>query len=579
MAKRFSWSAVARSVTMLTLISTAPCRASDASLDSNIQSIDRQISAVWEAEGLRPSRRATDREWCRRVFLDVIGRIPTVEELRRFIKDRSATKRAELVESLLYDANYVDEYARNWSTIWTNILIGRTGGTENNSLISRAGMTKYLRRSFAANKPYDDLVYELVTATGTTLPGDAEFNGATNYLIMKLADKDIQATARTAQVFLGMQVQCTQCHNHPFNEWKQNQFWELNAFFRQAAALRRFEPGSDDVRLAELVDQDFRGEGSSPDDAEIYYEMRNGLLKAAYPVFVDGHPLDNRSGYVRDVNRRQALAQQIVASDLLGKAIVNRMWAHFLGYGFTKPIDDMGPHNPPSHPTLLDQLANELRDHNYDLKRLIQWLTLSQPYGLSSRTLKTNATDDPQLGESPKFSHFYLRQMRAQELYESLLVATEADRSIETDADRQATRDQWLKQFSTAFGTDEGGETTTFNGTIPQALMMFHGELIRRATELDAGGVLTKTVSGGLQPAQQIDYLFEAALARRPTKKERQVANNLMMMRAAESQSAKNGEKRSKVRGGDLPRVDPRHAALQDIWWAVLNSSEFILNH
>lgn len=543
--------------------------------------IDQQVAQVWSAYQMSPSQPATEGEWCRRVYLDVLGRIPTVKELRTYVRNRSSDKREELVRTLLYDDAYTDAFARNWSTIWTNLLIGRTGGTQNNSAISRPGMSKYLRDSFARNKSYDRMAYELVSATGTTTPGDEKFNGATNFLIDKLDEQGIQATAKTAQVFLGMQVQCTQCHNHPFNEWKQNQFWELNAFFRQTFARRG---RANRMQTSQLDNRDYAGEGSSPDEAESYYELRNGLLKTAYPVFVDGVALENRSGYLKDVNRREELATRIRQSDQLGKAIVNRMWAHFFGYGFTKPVDDMGPHNPPTHPELLDQLAVEFRDNSFDLRLLMRWILLSEPYGLSSRTTKLNAADDPQLGETPKFTHFYLRQMRAEELYESLLVATAADRAQGSDEDRERTRNQWLRQFSVAFGTDEGDETTTFNGTIPQALMMFNGELIRRATSLKSDSLLADVIASNKRAPEKIEHLFLAALARRPTKTELQGANRLLAARIADNARAEGIGRRSGRRDSRQPRangksVHPEHAALQDIWWAVLNSNEFILNH
>ena len=177
----------------------------------------------------------------------------------------------------------------------------------------------------------------------------------------------------------------------------------MNAFFRQTVALR---DGARDMRKAVLANQDFGGEGSTPQEAELYYELRNGLLKAAYPVFVDGKKLTNRSGYISEVDRREALAKMIVNSEYIDKAIVNRMWGHFLGYGFTKPVDDMGPHNPPSHPELLDYLGEQFRKNSRDLKKLIRWIVLSEPYALSSRATDNNESDDPLLGEMPKFSHF-----------------------------------------------------------------------------------------------------------------------------------------------------------------------------
>lgn len=521
-----------------------------------VRLINEQIRRGWSDYGIRPSAAATDGEWCRRVFLDLLGRIPSVDELRDYLAMRGSDKKRLLVDRLLEDERYTQEYARNWTTIWTNILIGRSGGMERNSMTSREGMQKYLRDSFARNKPYDRLVYELVTATGTTIPGSEDFNGATNFLVEKVnEDKGAQAAAMTSKIFLGMQVQCTQCHNHPFNDWKQRKFWELNAFFRQTRAVRPRQRQRDNV-AARLVDRDFSGEGNTPGEAEIYYELRNGELEVAYPVFIDGTPIE-RSGRVNDVIRREELGQLIVDSEMLEKTMVNRMWGHLLGWGFTKPIDDLGPHNMPSHPELLDALAGEFRKSSFDMKDLIRWIALSEPYGLSSRTNQTNETvDDPALGEPPKFSRFYLRQLQAEQLYESLLIATRADKTRGDYAARERDKAEWLRQFTFAFGTDEGGETTTFNGTIPQALMMFNGDFIRRAVALEPGNMLRTVADSDLKPQEKINYLFEAGLARPASREEMVAANQLLM-----------------ARNGNMAE------AMQDMWWAILNSNEFIMNH
>jgi hypothetical protein len=521
---------------------------------AQVKQINEQISQVWKDNNLNPSNPATDGEWLRRLFLDVLGRVPSVVELKAFVADKSSDKKVKIVNKILEGEEYTEEYARNWTTVWTNLLIGRNGGTENNSMISREGMQKYLRDSFARNKPYDTMVHELVTATGSTVPGKEDFNGATNYLVMKLADDGAQATAMTSKLFLGLQVQCTQCHNHPFNEWKQQKYWEFNAFFRQTRALRKFGTGRD-VESTELVNQDYRGESGNPQEADLFYELRNGLTKIAFPVFVDGAEI-GRSGFVGEVDRRSKLGDMIVSSEFMDKTMVNRMWSHFLGYGFTKPIDDLGPHNVPSHPELLEYLAKQFRKNSFDTKELIRWIVLSQPYSLSSKTMGGNQSDDPQLGEAPKFSHFYLRQMRAEELYESLVVATEAQKTQGSYEEQEKLKSDWMRQFVTAFGTDDGEETTTFNGTIPQALMLFNGDLIKKATSGEKGGFLQGIANSNLKPADKIDYLFLAGLSRKPTKVELLAANELLA-----------GHK------GNM--VD----ALQDMWWAILNSNEFIINH
>jgi hypothetical protein len=416
-------------------------------------------------------------------------------------------------------------------------------------------MQKYLRDHMARNKPYNEMVFDLVTATGSSKPGTENFNGAVNFLAMKVNEDDgVQATSAVSKTFLGLQVQCTQCHNHPFNQWKQQKFWEFNAFFRQTRALRRFEDGTRDIAHIELVDEDFEGESRRIAEADLFFQLRNGLTKVAYPVFVDGREIP-RSGYVDDVVRRSELGKLILASPFLDKMIVNRMWAQFMGYGFTKPIDDLGPHNPASHPELLEGLAAEFRASGYDLKKLIRWIVLSKPYQLSSQSTRDNSLDDPQMGESPKFSHFYSRQISPEQLYQSIISITGADRkgTLEEQQDR---RERWMQQFVVAFGTDDGGETSTFNGSIPQSLMMFNGELVREAISLEPGSWLSEIVASDLNLKDKVNRLFLSGLSRPATPKELQTAGQLLKL-----------------------QKEKYEYALQDLWWAILNSNEFIMNH
>jgi hypothetical protein len=314
-------------------------------------------------------------------------------------------------------------------------------------------------------------------------------------------------------------------------------------------------------------DRDFAGETGDIEKADLFYELRNGQMRVAYPVFVDGTSLASLfqeqgenfgdGGRVQQVNRREELAKLIVESRDFDRATANRMWAHFLGHGFTKPFDDIGPHNTPSHPELLDELGLAFRSAEFDLKQLMRWIVLSEAYGLSSRVTRENEEDDPTLGARPMFSHFYLRQMEAEQLYESLLVATEADATVKDPERRDEVRERWLRQFSTAFGTDDGGEATSFNGTITQALALMNGPLVTRATGKQRGSMLARVAgSTEMNNAAKIQYLFQAALARRPTKPEIELSNQLLA-----------------ARNGDVG------AALQDIWWALLNSNEFILIH
>jgi hypothetical protein len=547
---------VAQTTPVSAAISVETSIAASSSDDTIVSQIDAYIEQGWRDFELEPSATASDNEWCRRVFLDVLGRIPTTEEAVAFVDDKSDNKKKNLVLSLLYDDEYTEEFARNWTTVWTNLLIGRTGGTGNNSMVSREGMQKYLRDSFAREKPYDKMCYELVTANGTSTPGDEKFNGAVNFLIDKVNDEQAsQATAATTRLFLGLQVQCTQCHNHPFNDWKQQKYWETNAFFRQFRAFRG-EIRVRDGGAAELADQDFAGEtGRNPHEAEIFYEKRNGLVSVAYPVFVDGTEVD-RSGYVNVTNRRQAFAKLMVDSPYFSKTMANRTWSHFLGYGFTSPVDDLGPHNIPTNPVLLDYLADEFRNSDFDFRRLVYWVTLSRPYQLSSESNKSNAEDDPLLGQSPRFSHFYLRQMQAEQLYESLLVATQASQSRGSYEEQERIKNRWLQQFSRAFGNDEGQEATSFNGTIPQVLMMFNGEMVREAISTTDGSLIGELAESGSSFPQCVEKLFWATLTRKPNSREKNMAKSFLAYRKGDAKEA-----------------------LKDVAWVLLNTNEFIFNH
>ena len=539
---------------------------SDTRLPSRI--INRWLKKSWEENEVIPSSTATEGEWCRRVFLDVLGRIPTTDELNVFLKDTSPEKKRQLIDRLL-SADYVDTYSRNWSNVWTNILIGRSGGSERNSRTNRQGMENYLSEAFSENRPYDQMVFELISAEGTSRPpGEKQeaprYNGAVNFLAMKLGnnpndpDYGTQATAKTSQIFLGLRIQCTQCHDHPFNRWKQNQFWELNAFFRQTVALRRFEGGRM-IAFIELADQDFQGPTSEPEEAEIFYDKRNGVRKAAYPVFTDrgGQKTElPRSGFLADVDRRAELARLVRNSEYLPFALVNRYWNYFFGYGFTQPFDDMGPHSVVSHPELLKYLSQEFVASGYDLKELVRWIVLSDAYAASSRFGDKNKIDDPAQGNPPLFSRFYPRQMRAEQLYDSLMIATGADQTVGSADQQEAQRERWLQQFVIAFGTDEIDEASTFNGTIPQVLTLFNGDLMRKATT-NAEGTFLKDVSSNdsLKSREKLDRLFRAALARNATAEERSWANKA------------------------FAKSEDIGTALQDIWWVILNTNEFILNH
>ena len=498
-----------------------------------------QMRQGWTDNEVKPSAVAGDAEWVRRVHLDLVGAIPPLETVEAFLKDRDPAKRTKLIDDLLDNPGYV----RNWTTIWSNLLIGR----QTPRRVSRTGMRKFLREAFAKNRPWDKIVFDLVSAEG-----HFERNGAVNYLLaqMTMRDEGVQATAKTTRLFMGIQVQCTQCHNHPFNDWKQNQFWEFNNFFRQARRVdhRRYDPKSgrmvDDY--SELVFTDF--------NEKVFFEQRAGTLQMVEPRF-----FETRVDAKPSTDLRKELAKLMVAGDnsLISRAMVNRMWGHFFGYGFTKPLDDMGPHNPSTHPELLDRLSREFVKAGYDIKQLARWICNSEPYHLTSQVGSGNVVDNPGAGEAPLFSHMYLKGMEAEQLYDSLIVATGAHKAGGSGwEESEQQRRTWLRQFVIAFGTDENDEATTFNGTIPQALMMMNGELVDKATSAERGSFLNKILSGAGTDVSRVRRLFLSTLTREPSRRELAAAQQLLMEN----------------------RNSPI-TAYQDLYWALLNSNEFISNH
>ena len=508
--------------------------------------VNEELRTAWDVEQVKPSPRAEDSEWLRRAHLDIIGRIPAPSVVERFLKDNQPGKHARMIDSLLDEPQYV----RHWTTVWTNLLIGRSTSND----VQRTGLQKFLREGFAHNRAWKDMVFDLVSAEGTP-----EENGAAGFLLAHLNNEAVPATAITARVFLGTQVQCTQCHNHPANDARQNEFWEFNSFFQQTALVEKEVKDTVSgkvVRRAALVNREVGGPN--------FYETRQGLMRAAFPKF-DGEQVDPSP----QVNRRRELARLMVEDDgqQLARSFVNRTWEHFFGAAFTRPVDDMGPHNPPSHPALLDRLTSEFVQSGYDVKQLIRWICQSDAYRLSSRFSDANSIDDPAVGNTPLFSRVYVKSMTAEQLYDSLIVATKADeapRALSHDLDRQ--RDEWIQQFILDYATEENDEASTFDGTIPQALLVMNGELVSAAISSAPGTLLHDVVKDRGSENDKIRRLSLAALSRYPTPKELAALRKTLHERVTKAPRSQNR---------DVLMAE----GFQDVFWAFLNSNEFVLVH
>jgi hypothetical protein len=524
-----------------------------------VKMIDDSLEAGWKENKITPARPADDYEFIRRASIDIIGRIAKPEEIDAFFKDPRETRRAKLIDRLLAS----EDYPRNWANIWSNWLLTRSGifgrGTYHDQ------MQVWLEDKFAENKPYDQIVKDLITAKGKNTE-----NGATNFILAHLGEtvnpperqkmdgrfEMVPITARITRLFLGVQTQCTQCHDHPFDgKLKQQHFWGVNAFLRQVD--REGQPPMARAMMAfpALTLKD------NPDlnpESEILYEKRNGVIVATKAVFLPSGP--SKDGVkLTDfkANRREELASLILEHDNFPKAIVNRMWAHFFGKGFTTPIDDFQEQNQPSNPELLQQLGDQFKHYGYDQKMLIRWVCNSRAYGLSSVANKTNEKPE----NEALFSRMLLKTMSPEELVESLMVATQMEAG-ETADGKKTKKEEWLKSLIDNFGDDEGNEVN-YNGTVVQALMMMNGKDINDAiSHKEKGTVARAMTKKGSTAKSVIRYLYIAALNREPTEKE------LLNIEAAFKTDVKH----------PVHDRDPQ-GPFQDLFWALLNSNEFMLNH
>ena len=508
--------------------------------------VDDELTNHWVGFDVQPSPVATDGEWLRRVSLDLIGQIPSVEEAEAFLNDTDPRKREKLVDSLLDRP----EFITNWSTIWANLMVGRTP----NRAEYRHALTKFLRDSFRENRPWDDVVAAVISAEGSI-----QDDLASGFLLAHVNNQAVPATAIAARLFLGTNVQCTQCHDHPFNDSKQNQFWELNSFFKQTDRVVERHRDPETGIMTQTVSLVTRSEAEGP----TFFENRRGEVQPAFPIY-NGIKVDEGAG----TNRREELSKLLATGEKpqIAEAYVNRLWKHFFGFGFTNPVDDMGPHNPPSHPQLLDRLSREFVASGFDQKRLMKWICLSEAYQRTSRITDDNEIDNPELGELPLFSRVYVKSMSVEQVYQSLLVATGVMNAQRGSWDAiEQTREAWLQQFIETYETEENNEDTHFSGTIAQALMLMNGDLIQQGLDFQSPTFFGQLVNSNLSDEDKIEQLALSALTRYPTDHERSVIRKLVARNLANTR-------------GDEREMNLAQS-LQDIFWAYLNSSEFVLVH
>jgi hypothetical protein len=485
--------------------------------------IDRKIDERLRLEKVAASPLADDAEFLRRVYLDLIGKIPTPEQAAAFLDSKDPAKRAKLIDELLASP----EYGRRMADIWETLLLPRNS---DNRGLDRQPMVKWLEESFNANKPWDKLVSEILTASG---PQDK--NAAVTYYLSNIGvDK---MTGSVTRYFLGVQLQCAQCHNHPFTDWKQAEYWGFAAFFANVQATP--------VRLAAQQQQTpevkegggFRGpRGPRP---EGFRTLSPKFLAGAEPK-------------IPGVERRPVLAAWVTSADnpYFAKAMVNRAWGQLFGRGFVNPVDDMHDGNTPSHPELLGELAYQFAAGGFDLKDLYRAVCNSQGYQRSSKPSGGNADAPPVL-----FARMAVKALTPEQLFDSLTTVLGAPRGGPgpgrgpMGGGGRFGPGNPRAAFVAFFGVEDGGDVLEYQAGIPQALRLMNSPQLNNTARLNEILRDAKDARAG------VEKLFLAALSRRPTPQELDRYSAYV-------------EKQKEARDG-----------YADLLWALLNSSAFTLNH
>jgi len=466
-----------------------------------------------------PAPPADDAEFLRRVHLDLAGRIPTPAEVHAFLADRDPNKRSKYIDELLRSPRF----ALHFANVWRAELIPEVAAN-GDARFFQPGFEEWLRLRFRANAPYDAMVRELIAApiavdgeTPRSVYRDPNTPNPLAFYAVKDAKPENLASAAT-RTFLGIRIECAQCHNHPFASWTREQFWSQAAFFagieRQGDGV--FVPLTEKPNRRELVPT----EGKKP--------VAAAFLDDATPAWKDG------------TSSRVALAEWVTSptNPFFARASVNRVWGQLMGVGVVDPVDDFHDDNPPSHPELLDDLAKAFVDAKFDTRFVIAAVCRSKAYQ------RTTARTHPSQADPRRYAGRAAKGLTAEQFYDSLILAT----GYRDGDGPQSPRRAFLTRFAPQ------GKPTEPETSIPQALSLMNGRFTATATDIERSPTLL-AVAGtpGWTSAERIEALYLVTLSRKPTAEESQRAADYL------------------AKGGD--------GRLADVFWVLLNGAEFRLNH
>lgn len=505
--------------------------------------IDQQIDARLLEAGIAASPAAEDAEFLRRVSLDLTGKLPTARQAAEFLDSQDSDKRRRLIDTLLASP----DYGRHFSIIWQNLILPEQNDIQFVGLTGPDGIKNFggwLERSFNENKPWDRFARDLIAAEGPIKENPAVLFTMSS-MERALVRPDLLAVS-TSRLFLGVQLQCVECHDHFFNDWKQRDFWGMAAFFGQtrftvptpfrpgAGAIEEFEGsrrGPFKINGPEIT---IPGTGGNKGAGKV---VRAKFLKAAEPALENTEPF------------RPKLADWITSAEnpYFAPAAVNRMWGHLFARGIVHPIDDMQAAHEASHPALLKLLSEEFQTSSYDLKHLIRCLTNSRVYQRTSNVFAGNEQDDSLVSQMP------VKVMSPDVLYDALVQVLEV-KQLDLDVPEtvrlllpppERARLRFVRYFRT-----RAAEANEFARGVPHALSLMNSEALNAIPP-----AVQKLHQ--LMPDEAIEKLYLMTLSRRPSDGERELMRDYLASRS-ESSTAEN------------------YAA---VLWILLNSSEFTLNH
>jgi hypothetical protein len=485
--------------------------------------IDQLVDQKLRNLRILPSELCDDATFLRRAFIDITGTLPTGAEVQSFVSDQAGDKREKKVDELLGRKEFVDM----WALKWSELLQIRTDNQNQGSYKATLNYYTWLRDQLEKKVPMNVIARDLISATGSNLE-----NPAANYY--QIEQDPLKLAEDTAQAFFGIRIQCSQCHNHPFDRWTMEDYRGFVAFFTQVG-----RKNGEDPRERIIFN---RGEGESK------HPVGDRVIP---PKFLGGEAPD-----CKGKDRRQVLADWVAAPDnpYFPRHIANLVWGQYMGRGIVEPVDDARISNPASNPELLDALAKKLVEYNYDLRHLVRDICTSRSYQLTTRPNETNALDER------NFAHATIRRMRAEVLLDCISQVTETKdkyRGLPSGARAVEVADgRTSNYFLTTFGRATRETICSreeVGPTLSQALHLINGTTVE--DKIAQGGVIKRLIDAKKTPKEIVTELYLRSFGRFPTDNE-------------------------------INRLEPHWGVteqqpdvFQDVFWALLNAKEFMFNH